>query len=342
MTKLPYLRRKRAKGKDYYYFDLGARADGTRELAPLPHIRDPRFGDCYARAKATRTNRRNKQGVLTLEGLIRQYEKSPEFRSKSAATQVSYARYLTKASALMRTRSGESVPAKSIERRDVIALRDELSSTPGAASQAVRALGALFAWAIDNEKLKENPAAKVKKFAAEPHKEWPDALVEEALADPQVGMAVALMLFTGQRINEAVKMSWADIGGGYMRVFVQKTKQRMEIAILPELADMLQRAPKLAPTILTNANGRPWTQSGLRQKLQDWARERGHKVVPHGLRKNAVNELLIAGCTAAEVSGITGHSIGMVEHYSKGVNRKRLGHAAVVKLDAHRKARNNA
>jgi integrase len=342
MTKLPYLRRKRAKGKDYYYFDLGTRPDGTRELAPLPHIRDPRFGDCYARAKATRTNRRNRQGLLTLEGLIKQYEKSPEYRSKSAATQISYGRYLTRANAMVRTGNGDSPPAKAIERRDILKLRDELSSTPGAASQAVRALGALFAWAIDNEKLEKNPAAKVKKFAAEPHKEWPDDLVEEALADPQVGMAVALMLFTGQRINEIVRMSWADIGGGYMRVFVQKTKQRMEIAILPELGEMLQRTPKLAPTILTNANERPWTQSGLRQKLQDWAKARGHKVVPHGLRKNAVNNLLIAGCTAAEVSGITGHSIGMVEHYSKGVNRKRLGHAAVVKLEAHRKARNRS
>jgi integrase len=339
VTKLPYLRVKRAKGRNYYYLDLGLRPDGTRELTPLPHIKDRRFGDCYARAKATRTNRRNKQGILTLEGLIKQYERSPEFRALSAASQVSYTRYLGRANGLMRTRSGDSVPARSVERRDIIAMRDQLADTPGAASQAVRALGALFVWAIDNEKLKENPAAKVKKFAAKPHEKWPEALLEEGISDPQVGMVVALMFFTGQRINEAVKMSWADIGGGFMRVFVQKTKQRMEVAILPELADMLGRQPKLAPTILTNANGQPWTQSGLRQKIQDWAKARGFKVVPHGLRKNAVDALLEAGCTAAEVSGITGHSIGMVEHYSKGVNWKRLGSAAVVKFDAARKAR---
>jgi integrase len=342
VTKLPYLRRKRAKGKDYYYFDLGTRPDGTRELTPLPHIRDPRFGDCYARAKATRTNRRNRQGILTLDGLIAQFEKSPEFRAKSAATQTSYSRYLAKANSLMRTRAGDSVPVKGIERRDIIALRDQLADTPGAASQAVRALGALFAWAMDNEKARTNPAAKIRKFAAKPHDPWPLDLLEEGIADPQVGMAVALMFFTGQRINEAVKMSWADISGGYMRVLVQKTQQRMEVAILPELGEMLQRTPKVAPTILTNANGRPWTQSGLRQKLQDWAKARGHKIVPHGLRKNAVNALLEAGCTAAEVSGITGHSISMVDHYAKGANWKHLGRAAVVKFDLSRKARNNA
>jgi hypothetical protein len=140
MTALPYLRRKKAKGKDYYYFDLGTRSDGTRELLPLPSIKDPRFGDCYARAKATRTNRKNRQGILTLDGLIRQYERSPEFKALKDSTQRSYTRYLAKANSLMRTRGGDSVPVRGIERRDVLALRDTLAETPGAASQTVRAI----------------------------------------------------------------------------------------------------------------------------------------------------------------------------------------------------------
>jgi integrase len=339
MTKPKYLRTKKAKGKTYWYYDAGKGPDGKRELIPLPNIKDPSFGGALARAQATRTNRKNRQGILSLDGLIRQYEKSPEFRGLSSASQISYSRYLARANLLIRDRHGNSPPAKAIERGDVLALRDALSSTPGAASQAVRAMGALFAWAVENQKVRENPATKVRKFAAKPHEPWPLDLLEEGIADPQIGMAVALMFFTGQRINEAVRMSWADISGGFMRVFVQKTRQRMDVAILPELGGMLQQTPKIAPSILTNANGRPWTQSGLRQKLQEWAKARGFKVVPHGLRKNAVNALLEAGCTAAEVSGITGHSISMVEHYSKGANWKRLGSAAIVKLDEHRKVR---
>lgn len=339
MTKLPYLRRKRAKGKDYYYFDLGTRSDGTRELLPLPHIRDPRFGDCYARAKATRANRRNKQGILTLEGLIKQYEKSPEFRSKKPATQTSYTRYLTRAAALVRTRSGDSVAVRNIERRDVLAVREAMADTPGAANQAVRALGALFAWAMDNEKAKANPAERVKKFKAIPHEPWPLDLLEEALADPQVGMPVALLYFTGQRIDDVVAMTWADIRGDHMLVHVKKKDKQIRVAILPELAERLNALERPTLTILSNANGQPWTQSGLRQKLQDWAKARGHRVVPHGLRKNAVNALFEAGCTAAQVSGITDQSLGMLEHYAQGVNKLTLGRAAVVKLDAARKAR---
>jgi len=67
--------------------------------------------------------------------------------------------------------------------------------------------------------------------------------------------------------------------------------------------------------------------------------DRAFKVVPHGLRKNAVISLLEAGCTAAEVSGITDQSLQMVEHYARGRNSLTLGRAAIIKLDAHRSKR---
>lgn len=339
--KLPrYVRSKTAKGRTYYYFDAGKRQDGGRDLIKLPDIKDPRFGGALARANATRTNRQHRQGTLTLDGLIRLYEKSPEFDKLAESSKRSYSRYLAKANALLRTSSGDSPPASKIEKADVIDVRDQLSDTKGAASQTVRALGALYAWAMDNEKVHHNPAAKVALFEPKEHQPWPEDLIEEGLADPQVGMAVALFFFTGQRINEVVKMQWSDIKPTHMDVYVQKTKSECMVAILPELQEMLDKQERPSTTILTNANGVPWTQSGLRQKLQAWAKARGFHVVPHGLRKNAVNSLFEAGCTAAEVSGITDQSIGMLEHYAKGRNKLKLGQAAIIKFDAARKARN--
>lgn len=342
MKSLKYLRKKVAKGRDYYYFDAGKGDDGQRVLIPLPHVRDARFGGAYAAALGNRTKLKNKPGVMTLDGLIRVYEKSPEFRALKDATKRSYARYLARANSLVRSPRGESPPVKDIERRDVLKLREAMADTPGAANQAIRALGALFAWGVDNEKVKENPVKRIKKFAATPHEKWPEDLLEQALTDPQIGDAVALFFFTGQRIDDVVAMRWNDIRGDHMLVWQKKKDKQIKVAILPELAERLNRIERPALTILTNANGQPWTQSGLRQKLQDWAKARGHKVVPHGLRKNAVDALLEAGCTAAEVGGITDQSLQMVEHYSKGSNRLNLGRAAVVKLDAARKARNRS
>src|SRR4249919_930449 len=130
--KLPrYVRPKTAKGRTYYYFDAGKRQDGGRELIKLPDIRDPRFGGALARAQATRTNRQNKQGTLTFDGLIRLYEKSPEFHKRADSTKRSYTRYLTKANTLLRTARGDSPPARKIEKSDIIDLRDQLSDTKG-------------------------------------------------------------------------------------------------------------------------------------------------------------------------------------------------------------------
>ena len=70
-----------------------------------------------------------------------------------------------------------------------------------------------------------------------------------------------------------------------------------------------------------------------REKKAAMARLREAGVVFHGLRKNAVNMLLEAGCTEAEVSAIVEMSEQMVRHYSKDVNKRRLAVNAMKKLE---------
>lgn len=341
-TKKPlYVRHKQAKGRDYWYFDTGTKdIYGKMILTRLPDIKDPSFGASYARAQGARSARKNKKEALTFDGLIRQFERSPEYRNRTESTKKSYQIYLQRANGLLRDRAGDSPPIKGIERRDVLAVRNALADTPGAANQAVRAISALFHWAIKNDKTKENPAHGVTLFDSTPHKPWPQDLVEEAMLDPQVGMAVALLFFTGQRIAEVVRMSWNDIEGDHMKVFVQKKQNHIRVAILPELAERLKTQPRVGDTILTNSNGQAWSKGGLRDKIQAWGKGRGVHIVPHGLRKNAVNSLFEAGCTAAEVSGITDQTIKMLEHYASDRNKLGLGRAAMAKHDAARRGRN--
>jgi stage V sporulation protein SpoVS len=75
------------------------------------------------------------------------------------------------------------------------------------------------------------------------------------------------------------------------------------------------------------------TEGAVRQRLQAWALAKGHQVVPHGLRKNAVNALLEAECSVAEVSAITGQDLKTIEHYAKGRNQERLGRSAMLKFE---------
>ncbi|HKX91612.1 MAG TPA: hypothetical protein VJM15_04215 [Sphingomicrobium sp.] len=50
--------------------------------------------------------------------------------------------------------------------------------------------------------------------------------------------------------------------------------------------------------------------------------------------------LLEAGCTEAQVQGITDQTLPVIQHYARKVNKLTLGRAAVVKFDAARRVRN--
>lgn len=344
MSDLRYLRHKRAKGKSYYYFDTGQKDERGRPiLTRLPDKRSLDFGGAYARAVAARTTRSRKFGTLDLDSLIRKYQLSPEYAKLADNSRTLYAHYLNVANKLSRGAKGESPPAAGLEPRDVLAIRDALAATPSAANATVKVIGSLYAWAVmpAHGYAKINPANGVTMFDQGEHKPWPESLLEEALADPSVQLEVALLYFTGQRIGDAIVTPKSAIKGGEIKVYAQKTKSWLTIPLAADLAKILAAQPRTdTVNILTNANtGQPWSKDSLRRKLQAWAAARGHEVVPHGLRKNAVIALLEAGCSEAEVASITDHSLAMVIHYGKERNQTRIARGAILKFDATRKAR---
>jgi integrase len=149
---------------------------------------------------------------------------------------------------------------------------------------------------------------------------------------------VALLYFLGQRIGDTVRMGPQMVVRGAMRITQQKTGTTLTIAMHSRLVQIIDEdAPKGAMLYLLNERGKPLSVTSLRIRLQKWAAERGVKVVPHGLRKSAVNGLITAGCTFAEISSITGQSLQMVEHYAKQRNTEELSRSAVVKMEAWNK-----
>jgi hypothetical protein len=68
--------------------------------------------------------------------------------------------------------------------------------------------------------------------------------------------------------------------------------------------------------------------------LPKFARFREERVVFHGTRKNAVNNLLEVGCSEALVGAIVKMSPAMVHHYSKKVSQFRLAREAMERFEA--------
>lgn len=338
---LLWVHKKTAKGRTYYYFDTGAKKGNKPILKRLPDVRSPEFGRSYAAAKAARKRRGGIEDVRTFEWLVGAYEASPEFKSRAEGTKRQYLRHLRYAIEAFRNAEDKSWPIGILTSNHVLLLRDKYAHQPGTANAILKSLGALFAWAKKPGRgfMKDQLATDIDQFAMGEHEPWPDDLVEAALGDPEVRLPVALLYFTGQRIGDVAQMGRGKLVGGALRLTQQKTGVTLVIPLHVRLAAIIEAdAPKDALLFLVNEHGKPLTESGIRQRIQKWARGLGFEVVPHGLRKNAVNALLEAGCSTAEVSAITGQDLKTIEHYSKRRDRTHLGQSAILKFEQRNKA----
>jgi integrase len=338
---LPHVHPKKAKGKTYYYFDTGARKpDGRRILSRLPDIRDPKFPTAYQNAKAQRTKARGAEGVKSFDWLCRLYERSPEFRKLAESSKQLYLLHLGYANTNFRSADGRSWPLSIITAEQVISLRDKFANMPGKANAILKALGALYKWAgkPGRRYVKESIVAGVDALDMGEHEPWPEWLIERALDDKEVRLPVGLLYFIGQRIGDTVRLGPQNLVRGAIHVVQQKTGTALTIPVNSRLARIIEEdAPKGAMLFMLNERGKPMKEQALRLRLQKWARAQGAEIVPHGLRKSAVNALLVAGCSTAEVSAITGQSLQMIEHYAKQRDRADLAESAVIKMEARNK-----
>lgn len=322
----PYVRVKVAKGRTYYYFDTGAKTDiGKPVLKRLPDMRSIEFGPALNAAQQARNRRGTKRHVLTVSRLIELYEKSPECRGLAASTRSNYALYMGQ----IARRIGHA-PATAVEPADVREIRDSMADRPGAANQWIAALGALYKWGRQRGYVSTEPTKDIVRFKKTPHEEWPEWLIERALADEEVRLPVALLYYTAQRIGDACRMRWNDIRDGAIAVRQEKTGKNLLVPLHGALAAILAEQPKSALTILSNG-GKAFTPSVLRERLQTWAGKQKVKVVPHGLRKNAIIALIECGCSIAETAAISGQTFAMVEHYARGRDQAKLASAAILR-----------
>lgn len=333
-----YIKTVRRRGKVYEYFDTGRKFNGKRVYKAMPPKSDPGYGGTYASLLAARTKRENLVEAPTIADVSRAYQKDPLYMGRSESTQSTYLIYLRR----IEDEMGEA-PVDDIERGDIRTMLDKMKATPGAGNMVLLVMGNLMRYAQERDWIKSNPCEGITPFARgdDEHEPWPEPLIEAAIADPLVGLATALLYYTGQRIGDVCKMRWSDVRDGFVYVKQQKTGKELDIRLHGTLAAMLERTPKEAMTIIHGPKLRPMRPPTLRAQIQKFADLYGCKVVPHGLRKNAVNALLEAECSTAEVSSITGQSLAMVEHYAKRRNNRRMGSAAILKWEGTKSGHGN-
>ncbi len=286
---------------------------------------------------ATRALPEGKTG--SFRNLCVRYYASATFRGLDAGTQAWRRHHLD----LLAQEHG-SKPVSMLEPKHVRRLRDELRNKPVVANKRLKALRALFAWAVEEEEAPNDPTIGVRmlKHVSGGHHSWQLHEIEQYEQRHPLGtkarLALALLLYTACRREDVVRLGPQHLRGGRIRYRQAKNEHRnpvdLEIPVHPDLQATIDATPSGHLTFLTTTYGKPYSVAGFGNKFRAWCDESGLRhCSAHGLRKATAARLAERGATAHEIMAITGHrSLEEVERYTRAARQGKLADAAMRKF----------
>jgi integrase len=248
--------------------------------------------------------------------LVRKYEKSVEFQQLADPTQTDYSRTLR----LIEDEIGE-FEYRLATRVSLKALRDKYAiDRVRKAHKIKQMLSRLYSWAAENSLVPDgfNPAKGIREIKPKGGvKEivvWSDSEIEQfcAACPPHVLTPVLIALYTGQRREDVVRMTWQQFQGDMIRVRQSKTHALIDVGCHSVLSRHLEELRPRANgvVICTTVSGRAFTANGLSQALRSVV-----ATIPgfpadrsmHGLRYAAGSKMAEGGCNIAQVEAVLGH-----------------------------------
>ena len=235
-------------------------------------------------------------------------------------------------------------PVAQMSGKHVRMLRDEKIALPGAARNRLKALRALFRWAVEKDEAPHDPTIGVKAIAyvTKGHHSWTADEVETYERRHPLGtnarLAMAILLYTSWRREDAVRLGPQHVRGGRIKYRQAKNEHRnpvdMDIPLLPELAEAIAALPPMHLTFLVTEYGKPFTPSGFGGAFKDWCRQANlPHCSAHGLRKALAARLAERGATPNEIMAVTGiQSLDVAELYTRAARKSVLADSAMLKL----------
>lgn len=271
----------------------------------------------------------------SLSALIVSYYMSPEFRGTAKTTQQTYRGICER----IRREHGTRL-VRDLQRRYVKAIIGKLSATPAAANNYLRMLRILMRHAVEIDLIPRDPTHGVKGYSKKTagFHTWTEAEIATYEERYPIGtkprLAMALMLYTGQRRGDAVKLGWSNVTRDRIAVRQEKTGTPLAIKMHPSLIEALKMAEKDAPAFLLTDYKKPFTAAGFGNWFRKQCDEAGlNHCTSHGLRKAAARRLAEAGNSVNHIAAVTGHlSLREVERYTRAADQEKMADAAVATM----------
>jgi integrase len=235
------------------------------------------------------------------------------------------------------TDQAPDAPAASLTAADMRRWRDNRAATPGAANNMIKSFSALYGWGVEMGHVTENPAKEVKRLKAKKKGGFPAWTIEDLRRfrahwpkGSKPHLALCLLLFTACRRADVVRLGRQHVTDGWMCFDQDKTGERVEVPILPPLAEVL---PRDRMTFLMTEHVKPFSVAGFGNWFRTQCEAAGVSKRAHGLRKAAGGLLAEMGCTENEIMAVLGHSDERTTSiYTRSASRRMLAESAMRKM----------
>jgi integrase len=230
-------------------------------------------------------------------------------------------------------------------------LRDRKLAFPEGANNRVKAIRAVFKWAVKKKGLDGralapgNPARDVPYLRSNNpsgYHTWTLDEVRQFEERHPIGtkarLALALLLYTGQRRSDITRIGRQHVRDGKL-TFTQfkgrnRKPKRLVLPVIRALQQVIDASPCSELTFLVNHFGRPFTDAGFGNKFREWCDQANlPHCAAHGLRKAGATIAVNNGATAHQLMAIFGwDTLKMAEAYTRAADQERLARDAMHKL----------
>jgi integrase len=219
-------------------------------------------------------------------------------------------------------------------------LRNRKIETPESANARIKAMRQVFKFGVKKKLAPSNPARDVEYFKSSSpgfHTWTPEEVLQFEERHPvgsKARLALALMLFTGQRRSDIIRFGKQHAKGGKLTFTQHKGRnrkpKRLTLPILPALQRIINNTTCGDLTFLVNDWGRPFTDAGFGNWFHDRCVEAGVPGRAHGLRKAGATIAANNGATSRQLMAIFGwDTLKEAERYTRGADQLRLAAAAM-------------
>jgi len=344
--KYPYLYRDfdRHGNERYYFWRKGQRKIRVRELPGTEEF-TARYHELLQASESDKFNpppggRAKALIPDTWQWLCVQYFRSEKFQGLEPSTQTNKRRMLEatfdEPISPEASETFAAFPLIRMKAKAIRVLRNRKASRAEAANGRLKAIRAVFAWAIEEELISSNPAREVARIRTDSsgYHSWTMEEVEKFERHHAVGskarLALAILLYTGVRRSDLVRLGRQHVQDGWLHFQQYKNRNRhpvdMQIPILPELQRIIDASPTGDLTFLVTDYGQPFTPAGFSNRFRQWCNQAGlPHCTAHGLRKAAAAIAAENGATEHQLMSIFGwQTIKEAERYTKVARRKKM------------------